>query len=164
MLCHMPMPLGIKGYRRLSIVRSEQCTMHARNALFRAGVSTAQWCKARINGGASVPWESQLVSTRTASTTIGIPAEATKAGEGRGNFNAKRLTIYSGAALLAVSSVAAVSAHQQTFRQDKYPSPLLESPWVQAIPQQQDVLQVLSAESISAHPLLSSDHLVGTQI
>lgn len=151
------------GYRRLHQSRRKQCTMHARNALFRAGFNTAQWCKARINGGAQNSWENQLLLSRSASTTVSIPAEATKAGEGRGSFNTKRLTIYSGAALVAVSSVAAVSAHQRTFKQDLHSSHLLDSPWVQAIPQQQDVLQVLSAESISTHPLLSHDHLVSTR-
>lgn len=137
----------------------KRCKMHARN-LFRAGLNTAAWCRGRINGGAHFVSESQLVSSRGASTTVSIPAEATKAGEGRGPFNAKRLTVYSGAALLAVSSVAAVSAQQRTVEQDPHPSALLEAPWVQAIPQQQDVLQVLSAESIATHPLLSHDHLV----
>ena len=147
------------GHRRLCARACASAAMHARN-LFRAGLNTAAWCRGRINGGAHVISESQLVSSRGASTTVSIPAEATKAGEGRGPFNAKRLTLYSGAALLAVSSVAAVSAQQRTVKQDAHPSALLEAPWVQAIPQQQDVLQVLSAESIATHPLLSQDHLV----
>jgi len=42
---------------------------------------------------------------------------------------------------------------------------LLDAQWVQRIPEQQDVLQVLSAKSIETHPLLRQDHIVSqTQV
>ena len=139
----------------------KRCRMHGRH-LLRAGLSGVAWLRGHTGGGAQVCWEAQLVSSRGASTNVSPAAEASKAREQGRNFRAKRFVLPA-AALVAVSSAAVASAqHQSLGRQDKHPSNLLEAPWVQSIPQQQDVLQVLSAESISTHPLLSKDHLVGT--
>lgn len=138
----------------------KRCRMHGRH-LLRAGLSGVAWLRGRTRGGAPVCWETQLVSSRGASTNVSAAAEAPKPGEQSRNFRARRFVLPA-AALVAVSSAAVASSqHEPLSRQDVHPSSSLEAPWIQSISQQQDVLQVLSAESISTHPLLSQDHLVG---
>ena len=63
--------------------------------------------------------------------------------------------------MIALTSVAAAKAHQQPqLQEDDQESSLLSAQWVQEIPQQPNVLQVLSAKTLEAHPLLTKDHIV----
>lgn len=95
-----------------------------------------------------------------------ISATATSAsGTGGGNrssSNNRNYILYPAAAVVALTSVVAVKAYQQPLvvEGQHQHSSLLDAHWVQQIPQQQNVLQVLSAKSIETHPLLTRDHIV----
>ncbi len=91
---------------------------------------------------------------------------STKSSSSGSGFNKKHFVLYPAAAAVALTSVAAVQANQQPgVQEDVEQSSLLDAQWVQRIPEQQDVLQVLSAKSIETHPLLRQDHIVSqTQV
>lgn len=75
----------------------------------------------------------------------------------------KQFVLYPAAAVIALTSVAAAKAHQQPLLDEEHQhSSLLDAQWVQRIPQQQNVLQVLSAKSLDTHPLLTKDHIVSS--
>ena len=98
----------------------------------------------------------------TATSALPEAAKTTETSGGSGaSFKNKRRVLYPAAAVVALTSVAAAKAHQQSeVQEDGQYSPLLDAPWVQQIPQQQDVLQVLSAKSLDTHSLLRKDHIV----
>ncbi len=103
------------------------------------------------------------IATNPAPGAAKVSAESSSSGSG---FNKKHFVLYPAAAAVALTSVAAVQANQQPgVQEDDEQSALLDAQWVQRIPEQQDVLQVLSAKTIETHPLLRQDHIVSqTQV
>ncbi|DBB18213.1 hypothetical protein WJX82_002941 [Trebouxia sp. C0006] len=97
------------------------------------------------------------IATNPAPGAAKVSAESSSSGSG---FNKKHFVLYPAAAAVALTSVAAVQANQQPgVQEDDEQSALLDAQWVQRIPEQQDVLQVLSAKTIETHPLLRQDHI-----
>ena len=128
--------------------------MHARlllRASFRSSAHPACLegaAETRLQQRAAVP------ATRTIASGTGGGSQSTS--------NNRRFILYPAAAVVALTSVAAAKAHQQPLVVDEQHqhSSLLDAQWVKQIPQQQHVLQVLSAKSIETHPLLTRDHIV----
>lgn len=133
--------------------------MHA-SLLLRASLRLAVQ-RVNLAGGAGTIAQQQVVPLRQASTQP-VVAKASEGGEGsRANSNSSKAILYPAAALIAFTSVAAAKAHQQPQVQgDDQSSSLFSAQWVQKIPQQPNVLQVLSAKTIETHPLLTKDHIV----
>lgn len=134
--------------------------MHARLLLRAVVASSARQAGEAGRAQSSVPH--QLVSLRnTATNVVADPVKASGSACGGRTGSKRRFVLYPAAAAVALTSVAAAKAHQQSsVHEDDQHSPLLDSVWVQQIPQQQNVLQVLSAKSIDSHPLLKGDHIV----
>ena len=98
------------------------------------------------------------IATNAAPGTAEVSTKSCSSGS---SFNKKHFVLYPAAAAVALTSVAAVQANQQLgVQEDDEQSSLLDAQWVQRIPEQQNVLQVLSAKSIETHPLLRQDHIV----
>ncbi len=98
------------------------------------------------------------IATNAAPVAAKVSAKSSSSGS---SFNRKHFVLYPAAAAVALTSVAAVQVNQQPgVQEDDEQSSLLDAQWVQRIPEQQDVLQVLSAKSIESHPLLRQDHIV----
>ena len=135
--------------------------MHAR-LLLRANLAplTTHTC---VSQQAQVVLQQQKLLLRHIATEA-APAAAkvsTKSSSSGSGFNKKHFVLYPAAAAVALTSVAAVQANQHSgVHEDDEESSLLNAQWVQRIPEQQDVLQVLSAKSIETHPLLRQDHIV----
>lgn len=132
--------------------------MHARlllRANFRSSAKSA--CLA-----AETHLQQRAVSSGTlANAPTATSASATGGGSQSSSKN-RKFFVYPAAALVALTSVAAAKAHQQPqlAEAQQQHSSLLDTRWVQQIPQQQNVFQVLSAKSIDTHPLLTKDHIV----
>lgn len=109
-------------------------------------------------GGAAA--ETRL-QQRAATSATATSASGTGGGS-QSSSNNKKFILYPAAAVVALTSVAAAKAHQQPLvvEGQHQHSSLLDAQWVQQIPQQQNVLLVLSAKSIETHPLLTRDHIV----
>ena len=127
--------------------------------LLRASLRVSAQCACSCKGAEETA--RQFILHRHAST---LSAAATPSGEGTNSQSGtkrNKLIFYPAAAAIALTSVAAAKAHQQPSLQgEEQPSSLLDTQWVQDIPQQQNVLQVLSAKSIETHALLTRDHIV----
>jgi len=140
--------------------------MHAR-LLLRANLAplTAHTC---VSQQAQVVLQQHKLLLRhiATNTAPGAAKVSTKSSSSGSGFNKKHFVLYPAAAAVALTSVAAVQANQQPgVQKDDEQSSLLDAQWVQRIPEQQDVLQVLSAKSIETHPLLRQDHIVSqTQV
>lgn len=135
-----------------------------RARLLRSAGSTHLQSSTRLPKQSDSQAKQSLVLLRGSATSATSEAfeSAKAAGESGSNAsNRKRFGLYPAAAAVALTSLAAATVHQQPqFQEDKSQSALLDAPWVQQIPQQHSVLQVLSAESIDTHPLLKQDHIV----
>lgn len=134
--------------------------MHAR-LLLRANRAppTKHIC---VSQQAQVVWQPHKLLLRHIDTNAvpGAAKVSTKSSSSGSGFNKKHFVLYPAAAAVALTSVVAVQANQQLGVQDDEQSSLLNAQWVQRIPEQQDVLQVLSAKSLETHPLLHQDHIV----
>ncbi len=140
--------------------------MHAR-LLLRANLApfTTHTCVSQQ--AQSVLQQHKLLLRHIATNAAPEAAKAsTKSSSGGSSFSKKHFVLYPAAAAVALTSVAGVQANQQPgVQEDDEKSSLLDVQWVQRIPEQQDVLQVLSAKSIETHPLLRQDHIVSqTQV
>lgn len=112
-----------------------------------------------VKGAAETRLQQQSASVRQAHSQ----ATNGTGGGSQSSFNRKQFILYPAAAVIALTSVAAAKAHQQPLLDEEHQhSSLLDAQWVQRIPQQQNVLQVLSAKSLDTHPLLTKDHIVST--
>ena len=133
--------------------------MHARLLLRASFRSSAH--PACLGGAAAETRFQQRAATSGAPTATATSASGTGGGS-RSSSSNRKFILYPAAAVIAVTSVAAAKAHQQPLvGEDQHQqSSLLDAQWVQQIPQQQHVLQVLSAQSIETHPLLTRDHIV----
>ena len=133
--------------------------MHARLLLRASFRSFAQ--AASLGGATQKRLNQQFASVRQAGPpSIAINASET-GGSSQSGSRSRKNVLYSAAAVVALTSVAAAKAHQQPLAvgEDQHSS-LLDAQWVQRIPQQENVLQVLSAKSMEKHPLLTRDHIV----
>ncbi|KAL3140961.1 hypothetical protein ABBQ32_005483 [Trebouxia sp. C0010 RCD-2024] len=111
-----------------------------------------------VKGAAETRLQQQPATVRQASSQA---SNAFGTGGGsQSSSNRKQFILYPAAAVIALTSVAAAKAHQQPLLDEEHQhSSLLDAQWVQRIPQQQNVLQVLSAKSLDTHPLLTKDHI-----
>lgn len=114
-----------------------------------------------VKGAAETRLQQQPATVRQASSQA---SNAFGTGGGsQSSSNRKQFILYPAAAVIALTSVAAAKAHQQPLLDEEHQhSSLLDAQWVQRIPQQQNVLQVLSAKSLDTHPLLTKDHIVSS--
>ena len=135
-----------------------------RAQLLRASGKVLSSARISLSTRTELVAQQQLVLLRGSSTTASSEtagAVQTANSKGSSSDSRKRFFLYPAAAAVALTSAAAATVHQQTsFHEDTSQSSLLEADWVQQIPQRQNVLQVLSAQSIDTHPLLKQDHIV----
>lgn len=139
--------------------RASGAGMHARfllRASFRSSAHPA------CLGGAAAETRFQAQTATSGAPTATASSASGTGGGSRSSSNNRNFILYPAAAVVALTSVAAAKASQQpvVVEGQHQQSSLLDAQWVQQIPQQQNVLQVLSAQTIETHPLLTRDHIV----
>ena len=110
------------------------------------------------------------LATAEASSPVSTVAASTEL-EPLPRASAGKAWMFAPFALAAAGCSVAVASAQQTELEPAHgqlepaevaqPALVRKSAWLQQLVQQEDVMQVLTADSLQEHPLLKSDHMVG---